>query len=102
MPDMTPEQEAKFFETGELPPELATQVAAPIEEQAPPVVTPPAQPPVAQPPAQTTDPYTTLQRQLIEAEARRAATEQQLTDLVTQLQALQSTSQEAEVPDPNT
>lgn len=102
MSDLTP-AEAKFFETGELSPELAADVTPPVETppvETPPVVTPPvvAAPPVAAP---GTDPYSTLQRQLIEAESRRAATEQQLTDLVTQLQALQQ--QGADVaPDPNT
>ena len=96
MPDMTPEQEAKFFETGELPPEIAAEAATPepvVEAPAAPVAVPAAPTPHA-------DPYAALQRQLIEAESRRAASEQQLNDLVAQLQALQEQPAEAP-PDPN-
>src|SRR5574342_480122 len=93
--EMTPEQEAKFFETGELPPE-ATATA---EQSAATPETPPAAAtttPAAAPATPTApSPYDALQRQLIEAEARRAATEQQLADLVAQLQGMQQATTEA-------
>lgn len=97
-PDLTPAQEAKFFETGELP----ADVTATPPTVDPVVAAPTIAPPTIAPSPSTDDPYSTLQRQLIDAEARRAATEQQLTDLVTQLQALQAQSAELEAPDPNT
>lgn len=97
--DLTPEQEAKFFETGELPPE-ATPVAAPVEVAQPQEVAAPAVQTPTPPAPPAVDPYTVLQRQLIEAESRRAATEQQLNDLVAQLQELREPPQA--VPDPQT
>lgn len=115
MSELTP-AEIKFFETGELPPELAPEVTPPVETppsapaaavalptEMPPAVAAPdvVESPVVPPASPAPDQYAVLQRQLIEAESRRAATEQQLSDLIGQLQALQTAKEVVEVPDPN-
>lgn len=109
MDGLTP-AETKFFETGELPPELAAEAppavpeppTAPAATVALPTDPTPAAAPIVAPAAPAApDPYAALQRQLIEAESRRAATEQQLSDLIGQLQALQTAGSAVEIPDPN-
>lgn len=106
--DLTPDQEAKFFETGELPADVQqaaapvlTAPAAAVELPVTPAAAAPAAAVVEPPALPTTDQYALLQRQLIEAESRRAATEQQLTDLVTQLQSMQNEAATVAAPDPN-
>lgn len=100
--ELTPDQEAKFFETGELPANLQVPVDAPAITpiEAPAIDLPSLTPPAAAPAPAQPDAATLLQRQLIEAESRRAATEQQLADLVGQLQALQAEVPD-DTPDPN-
>lgn len=101
--------ESKFFETGELPPELAAEQTPPATPAEPDLFTSaPVDPAPTETAGDTTpttptapatpDPFlSNLQRQLVEAESRRLAAEQRLNDLMAQLQ--QAQTQQA-APDP--
>lgn len=110
MDDALTPAEMAFFETGELPPELAQPDIAAPPPSAPPLdpgpdpaalaPTPDAPPASATPTAPAATVSDALQRQLLEAETRRVAAETRLNDLLAQLQGLQEAAPAA--PDPTT
>lgn len=97
MPDMT-EFEQKFFETGELPPELAAEaepVPALPELKVEPKIDPLASPLTLEPPVQ--DPTEVLRRSLQDEQTRRIQAETRLQDIEKQANAAKSVV----APDPN-